>query len=73
MGTMNILNLYSGIGGNRKLWEGHNITSVEYREDIAEVYSRYFPNDTLIVGDAHQYLLDNYNRFDYFFKLLKLA
>lgn len=63
---MQILNLYSGIGGNRKLWGNeHNITSVEYREDIAAVYQHYFPNDTLVIGDAHQYLLDNYKRFDF--------
>ncbi len=63
---MEILNLYSGIGGNRKLWgDEHNITAVEFREDIADVYRHYFPNDTMIVGDAHQYLLDNYKRFDF--------
>src|SRR5436190_21276518 len=26
---MKILNLYSGIGGNRKLWEGVDVTAVE--------------------------------------------
>ena len=63
---MEILNLYSGIGGNRKLWGNeHNVTSVEYREDIANVYRHYFPNDTLIVADAHQYLLDNFSKFDF--------
>jgi DNA (cytosine-5)-methyltransferase 1 len=63
---MKILNLYAGIGGNRKLWgDTHEITSVEYREDIAAVYRHYFPGDTLIVGDAHQYLLDHYKEFDF--------
>ena len=63
---MKILNLYSGIGGNRKLWSNeHEITSVEYRKDIAAVYSEYFPNDTLIIEDAHQYLLDHYKEFDF--------
>jgi DNA (cytosine-5)-methyltransferase 1 len=60
-----ILNLYSGIGGNRKLWEGHEITAVEHREDIADIYRHYFPNDTLVIGDAHQYLLDHYQEFDF--------
>jgi DNA (cytosine-5)-methyltransferase 1 len=60
-----ILNLYCGIGGNRKLWEGHDITAVEYRKDIADVYKHYFPNDTIIIADAHQYLLDNYKKFDF--------
>ena len=63
---MKILNLYAGIGGNRKLWgDEHEITAVEYREDIASVYRHYFPNDTLIVTDAHQYLLDHYKEFDF--------
>lgn len=62
---MKVLNLYAGIGGNRKLWEGVEVTAVEYREDIAAVYRSYFPNDNLIVGDAHQYLLDHYEEFDF--------
>lgn len=62
---MKILNLYAGIGGNRKLWSGHEVTAVEYREDIAAVYRHYFPDDTLAVGDAHQYLLDHYREFDF--------
>ena len=63
---MKILNLYSGIGGNRKLWgNNHEITAVEYREDIADVYQDYFPNDKVIVADAHQYLLDHYKEFDF--------
>jgi len=62
---MDILNLYAGIGGNRKLWGGeHNVTAVESNEAIAAIYSEYFPQDQVIVGDAHQYLLENYQRFD---------
>lgn len=63
---MKILNLYAGIGGNRKLWgDEHDITAIEYREDIAAVYKKYFPNDNVIVCDAHQYLLENYKNFDF--------
>lgn len=62
---MKILNLYAGIGGNRKLWEGHDVTAVEYKQEIADVYSDLFPNDTMVVGDAHQYLLDHYKEFDF--------
>lgn len=62
---MKILNLYAGLGGNRRLWEGHDITAVEIREDIAAVYRDYFPQDNLISGDAHDYLLKNYFRFDF--------
>lgn len=63
--AVRVLNLYSGIGGNRKLWTDANVTAVEFREDIAEVYKHYFPNDNVIVGDAHQYLLDHYKEFDF--------
>lgn len=63
---MKILNLYSGIGGNRKLWsDKHEITGVENREDVAKVYSHFFPKDKMIIGDAHQYLLDHYKEFDF--------
>lgn len=62
---MKILNLYAGIGGNRKLWEGHEVTAVEYNEDIAAIYKDLFPNDTVIVADAHQYLLEHYKEFDF--------
>lgn len=61
-----ILNLYSGIGGNRKLWgDEHDVTAVEYDPQIAQVYADLFPNDTLIIEDAHQYLLDHYKEFDF--------
>lgn len=63
---MRILNLYAGIGGNRKLWgDEHEITAVEYDPNIAAVYKQFFPNDTIIVDDAHQYLLDHYKEFDF--------
>ena len=64
-GSVKILNLYAGIGGNRKLWgDEHEITAVEYDPKIAAVYRHYFPMDTLVVGDAHQYLLDHHSKFD---------
>ena len=63
---MKIINLYAGIGGNRALWgDEHDITAVEYNEDIAAVYKDRFPNDTVIIGDAHEYLLKNYKEFDF--------
>lgn len=63
---MKILNLYAGIGGNRKLWgEEHQITSVEKDEATAAAYHSFFPNDEIIVADAHQYLLDHYSDFDF--------
>ena len=63
---MKILNLYAGIGGNRKLWgDEHEITAVEINPEIAALYQDYFPNDTVIVGDAHQYLLNHFEEFDF--------
>ena len=63
---MKILNLYAGIGGNRKLWGNeHEITAVEINPQIAKIYQDFFPNDTVIVADAHQYLLEHYKEFDF--------
>lgn len=62
---MRILNLYAGIGGNRKLWGPGKVTAVEYRQDIADVYTHYFPNDKVIIADAHAYLLKHYKEFDF--------
>lgn len=61
---MRVLNLYSGVGGNRKLWDAE-VTAVEYNPKIAEVYRKLYPDDKVIVGDAHQYLLDHYDEFDF--------
>lgn len=61
---MKILNLYAGIWWNRKLWEW-DITAVEFNPEIAKIYQDLYPNDTVIVWDAHQYLLDHYKEFDF--------
>ena len=50
---MKILNLYAGIGGNRKLWGGVDVTAVEINPDIAAIYQDLFPDDTIIIDDAH--------------------
>ena len=60
-----ILNLYAGIGGNRKLWGPGNITAVEIDPDIAKIYSEFYPGDKVIVSDAHEYLLNHYSEFDF--------
>lgn len=62
---MKVLNLYAGVGGNRKLWpSSYDITAVELNPKIASVYKKLYPNDNVIVGDAHQYMLDHYREFD---------
>lgn len=64
---MKILNLYAGIGGNRKNWDGekHDITAVEKNSEIARVYQDKFPRDEVVIGDAHEYLRKNFQEFDF--------
>ena len=59
--TLKALNLYAGIGGNRKLWDGVvddlEVTAVEIDEKIAEIYQDFFPKtDKVVVKDAHEFL-----------------
>ena len=65
MEKLKVLNLYAGIGGNRKLWENVDVTAVEIDPQIAAIYQDYFPDDKMVVGDAHQYLLDHFQEFDF--------
>lgn len=62
---MKVLNLYSGIGGNRKLWTDVEVTAVEIDERIAKKYSEIFQNDKVVIADAHEYLLKHYKEFDF--------
>ena len=49
-----------GYGGG-----AHQVTAVEFDPAIAAIYKDFFPDDEVIVGDAHEYLLDNYKNFDF--------
>lgn len=68
-----ILNLYACLGGNRYKWDEVaqekgieiEVTAVELDEEAARLYQERFPNDIVIVADAHQYLLDHYKEFDF--------
>ena len=63
---MKILNAYAGIGGNRMLWSNqHEITAVEIDPKIAAIYQHLFPNDTVVIGDAHEYLREHFREFDF--------
>ena len=63
---MKILNLYACLGGNRYKWsDEHEITAVEWDEELARLYQERFPNDKVVIADAHQYLLDHYKEFDF--------
>jgi DNA (cytosine-5)-methyltransferase 1 len=67
--NMKILNLYACLGGNRYKWDevadNLEITAVELDPEAARLYQERFPNDKVIVADAHQYLLDHYKEFDF--------
>jgi len=62
---MKVLNLYAGVGGNRKHWKSCEVTAVESNEKIANVYQKLNPDDTVIIGDAHEYLRVNFRKFDF--------
>tara|TARA_A100000171_G_scaffold41315_1_gene42094 strand:+ start:293 stop:940 length:648 start_codon:yes stop_codon:yes gene_type:complete len=65
---MKILNLYACLGGNRYKWDEVTkveVTAVEWDEELARLYQERFPQDKVIVADAHQYLLDHYKEFDF--------
>ena len=62
---MKVLNLYACLGGNRLLWQDCEVTAIEWDEELARLYQKRFPNDTGIIADAHQYLLDHYKEFDF--------
>lgn len=59
-----ILNGYAGIGGNRRLWKNVEVTAIENNPEIANIYKTLYPNDTILIEDAHEYLLENYNKYD---------
>jgi len=66
---MKVLNLYACLGGNRYKWnevcEDLQVTAVELDPELAKLYKERFPNDEVIVADAHEYLLDHYKKFDF--------
>lgn len=66
---MKILNLYACLGGNRYKWnevkEDIEVTAIELDPELAKLYQERFPNDKVIVADAHQYLLDHYKEFQF--------
>ena len=49
---MKVLNLYAGIGGNRKLWTEVEVTAIELNPQIAKIYQDFFPQDKVIVKEA---------------------
>jgi len=66
---MKILNLYACLGGNRYKWnevkDDIEVTAVELDIELARLYQERFPNDKVVIADAHQYLLEHYKEFDF--------
>ena len=63
---MRILNLFAGLGGNRRLWgDEHEVVAVEWDVDVARAYSCFFPDDRVVVDDAHEFLRHNFLDFDF--------
>jgi DNA (cytosine-5)-methyltransferase 1 len=63
---LKVLNLYAGIGGNRRLWgDDVDVTAVELDAEIADIYRDNFPEDTVIEADAHEYLPEHLDEFDF--------
>ncbi len=60
-----VCNLYPGAGGNRKLWKDVKVVAVENNPKIAGIYMDFFPQDKMIIGDAHQYLLEHFEEYDF--------
>lgn len=64
MRPLKVLNLYAGIGGNRKKWTNVEVTAIEYDPKIANLYKELNPEDSVIITDAHDFLLNNHQDFD---------
>ena len=60
-----VLNLYAGLGGNRKHWNAARVVAVERQADIAEAYAEQYPQDEIVIGDAHEYLAEHHEEFDF--------
>jgi DNA (cytosine-5)-methyltransferase 1 len=67
LSKIRVLNLYGGIGGNRKLWPSDkmDVTTVEIDPKVAKIYSKFFPDDKVVIEDAHKFLLDHFQDFDF--------
>ena len=63
--TTDVLNLYAGIGGNRKRWADVEVTAVEIDEKTADIYADHFPEDEVVVADAHEYLREHFREFEF--------
>ena len=65
MSELRVLNAYAGIGGNRHLWPAEwHVTAVEIDPRVAAEYARRYPNDTVLVEDAHAHVIERAHEYD---------
>jgi DNA (cytosine-5)-methyltransferase 1 len=67
VGKKKYLNLYAGLGGNIELVneDDYDITNIELEPSIAEKLQLRKPNQKVIIADAHQYLLEHGDEYDF--------
>jgi len=73
MKKIKVLNLYACLGGNLYKWDQVSktagvileVTAVELDPELSRMYKERFPNHKVVIEDAHQYLLNNYKKFDF--------
>lgn len=68
--TFKFLNAFAGgIGGNRKLLDeiipDLEVTAIENDPDYAKQYSIFYPDDIVHQEDAYDYVIQNYDEFDF--------
>lgn len=73
MECIKILNLYACLGGNRAKWDEVakevgviiKVTAIELDPELARLYKERFPNDEVIICDAHEFLLNNFKYYNF--------
>jgi DNA (cytosine-5)-methyltransferase 1 len=53
--AVRVLNLYACLGGKWDEVANIEVTAIELDPELARMYKERFPNDTVIVADAHEY------------------
>lgn len=65
MAELRVLNAYAGIGGNRHLWPAEwKVTAVENDPRVAREYARRYPDDVVLVEDAHAHVMNRAHEYD---------
>jgi DNA (cytosine-5)-methyltransferase 1 len=61
---MKVMNAYCGLGGNRAAWPDYvKVTAIDTNEECLRVYADRFPQDEIVLDDAHSYILDHHEEY----------